>query len=141
MSNSRFPLVLVEQGKDAFKQRALRSLTDELFTAAHHLPTVTKQHTVCLEEFLASHSLVSWVQDNLKSETISMLSLGFPPFSGDVRSPLSSLCRRERCEGLCGAGHHHSGRDGHRNRPGVLFPRCSDGLLFPHLLPAPHSRL
>lgn len=70
MSNYRFLPVLVEQEEDAFKQRALRSLTDELFAATNHLSTVTKQHTVCLEEFLASHSLVSWVKDNLKSASI-----------------------------------------------------------------------
>lgn len=32
---------------------------------------MTGQQAVCLEEFLASQSLVNWVKDNLKSETVS----------------------------------------------------------------------
>ncbi|KAK9530838.1 hypothetical protein VZT92_012317 [Zoarces viviparus] len=53
--------------EDTFKQRALGSLSDELFLAKRRLSTVTKQHTYCLEEFLASHTLVCWVKENLKN--------------------------------------------------------------------------
>uniref|UniRef100_A0A667YC04 RING-type E3 ubiquitin transferase n=1 Tax=Myripristis murdjan TaxID=586833 RepID=A0A667YC04_9TELE len=44
----------------------LLSLTDDLFLAKQQLSTVTKQHVDCLEEFLTSHTLVSWVKENLK---------------------------------------------------------------------------
>ncbi|XP_029934003.1 E3 ubiquitin-protein ligase rnf213-beta [Myripristis murdjan] len=57
-------LTLLEE--DTFKQRALKSLTDDLFLAKQQLSTVTKQHVDCLEEFLTSHTLVSWVKENLK---------------------------------------------------------------------------
>uniref|UniRef100_A0A8D3DYF2 Ring finger protein 213b n=1 Tax=Scophthalmus maximus TaxID=52904 RepID=A0A8D3DYF2_SCOMX len=53
--------------QDSFKQRVLGSLSDDLFCAKHHLSAVTKQHTLCLEEFLASQTLVSWVKANLKN--------------------------------------------------------------------------
>ncbi|XP_034426662.1 E3 ubiquitin-protein ligase rnf213-beta-like [Hippoglossus hippoglossus] len=53
--------------EDAFKQRPLASLTDDLFRAKQQLATVTKQNTLCLEEFLASQTLVTWVQTNLKN--------------------------------------------------------------------------
>ncbi|XP_029311958.1 LOW QUALITY PROTEIN: E3 ubiquitin-protein ligase rnf213-beta [Cottoperca gobio] len=53
--------------KDTFKQRALGSLTDDLLRAKQQLSTVTEQHTTCLEEFLASQTLVSWVKENLKN--------------------------------------------------------------------------
>ncbi|XP_073346346.1 E3 ubiquitin-protein ligase rnf213-beta [Pagrus major] len=53
--------------EDTFKQRALGSLTDDLFRAKRQLSTVTKRHTACLEEFLASQSLVTWVKENLKN--------------------------------------------------------------------------
>lgn len=62
--------MLVKQGEDAFRQQALRSLTADLFAAKNQLSAVTRQHTACLEEFLASQSLVGWVKDNLQSETI-----------------------------------------------------------------------
>ncbi|KAG8008845.1 hypothetical protein GBF38_010486 [Nibea albiflora] len=52
--------------EDTFKQRALGSLTDDLFRAGQQLSRVTKQHTACLEEFLASQTLVTWVRENLK---------------------------------------------------------------------------
>ncbi|XP_019133291.1 E3 ubiquitin-protein ligase rnf213-beta isoform X3 [Larimichthys crocea] len=51
---------------DTFKQRALGSLTVDLFHASQQLSRVTKQHTACLEEFLASQTLVTWVKENLK---------------------------------------------------------------------------
>ncbi|XP_037610034.1 E3 ubiquitin-protein ligase rnf213-beta isoform X1 [Sebastes umbrosus] len=53
--------------EDSFKQRALGSLSDDLLLAKRQLSTVTKQHTACLEEFLASQTLVSWVKENLKN--------------------------------------------------------------------------
>ncbi|XP_051273053.1 E3 ubiquitin-protein ligase rnf213-beta isoform X1 [Dicentrarchus labrax] len=53
--------------EDTFKQRALGSLSDDLFRARQQLSEVTKQHTACLEEFLASQTLVSWVKENLKN--------------------------------------------------------------------------
>ncbi|KAF3854025.1 hypothetical protein F7725_014713 [Dissostichus mawsoni] len=46
--------------EDTFKQRPLGSLTADLFQAKRQLSTVTKHHTACLEEFLASQTLVSW---------------------------------------------------------------------------------
>ncbi|XP_034715873.1 E3 ubiquitin-protein ligase rnf213-beta isoform X2 [Etheostoma cragini] len=58
---------LSQMEEDTFKQRALSSLSDDLFQAKHQLSTVTKQHTACLEEFLASQTLVSWVRANLKN--------------------------------------------------------------------------
>ncbi|XP_076616648.1 E3 ubiquitin-protein ligase rnf213-beta isoform X2 [Chaetodon auriga] len=58
---------LTQMEEDTFKQRALGSLTDDLFRAKQQLSTVTKQHTACLEEFLASQTLVSWVKENLKN--------------------------------------------------------------------------
>uniref|UniRef100_A0A3B4TK13 RING-type E3 ubiquitin transferase n=1 Tax=Seriola dumerili TaxID=41447 RepID=A0A3B4TK13_SERDU len=51
--------------EDSFKQRVLGSLREDLFQAKQQLSAVTKQHTVCLEEFLASQTLVSWVKNNL----------------------------------------------------------------------------
>ncbi|XP_023274609.1 E3 ubiquitin-protein ligase rnf213-beta-like [Seriola lalandi dorsalis] len=53
--------------EDSFKQRVLGSLREDLFQAKQQLSTVTKQHTVCLEEFLASQTLVSWVKNNLRN--------------------------------------------------------------------------
>ncbi|XP_070707447.1 E3 ubiquitin-protein ligase rnf213-beta [Pempheris klunzingeri] len=52
---------------DTFKQRPLGSLSDDLFHAKQKLSTVTKQNTACLEEFIASQTLVSWVKENLKN--------------------------------------------------------------------------
>ncbi|XP_049895831.1 E3 ubiquitin-protein ligase rnf213-beta-like, partial [Epinephelus moara] len=52
--------------EETFKQRTLGSLSDDLLRAKQQLSTVTKQHTACLEEFLASQTLVSWVRENLK---------------------------------------------------------------------------
>ncbi|KAI4801198.1 hypothetical protein KUCAC02_000123 [Chaenocephalus aceratus] len=52
--------------EDTFKQRPLGSLTADLFQAKRQLSTVTKHHTACLEEFLASQTLVSWVRENLE---------------------------------------------------------------------------
>ncbi|XP_070782783.1 E3 ubiquitin-protein ligase rnf213-beta [Enoplosus armatus] len=57
---------LSQLDEDTFKQRALGSLSDDLLRAKQQLSTVTKQHTACLEEFLASQPLVSWVKENLK---------------------------------------------------------------------------
>ncbi|XP_045924674.1 E3 ubiquitin-protein ligase rnf213-beta [Micropterus dolomieu] len=58
---------LGQMEEDTFKQRALGTLSDGLFRAKQQLSTVTKQHTDCLEEFLASQTLVSWVRENLKT--------------------------------------------------------------------------
>ncbi|XP_034563927.1 E3 ubiquitin-protein ligase rnf213-beta [Notolabrus celidotus] len=52
---------------DVFKQKALDSLSDDLFQAKQQLSSVTKQNTACLEEFLESQTLISWVQENLKN--------------------------------------------------------------------------
>ncbi|XP_053269183.1 E3 ubiquitin-protein ligase rnf213-beta isoform X1 [Pleuronectes platessa] len=57
---------LSQLGEDAFKLRPLSSLTEDLFSAKEQLSTVTKQNTLCLEEFLASQTLVTWVKTNLK---------------------------------------------------------------------------
>lgn len=61
----------LSQEEDSFKHRALSSLSDDLFRARQQLSKVTKQHTACLEEFLASQTLVTWVKENLKSKVIS----------------------------------------------------------------------
>ncbi|KAM6896925.1 E3 ubiquitin-protein ligase rnf213-beta [Xenentodon cancila] len=56
--------------EDTFKQKqslgVLESLTDSLLKAKRQLSTVTRQHTACLEEFLMSQTLVSWVKKNLR---------------------------------------------------------------------------
>ncbi|CAK6965023.1 E3 ubiquitin-protein ligase rnf213-beta isoform X3 [Scomber scombrus] len=52
--------------EDAFKQRNLGSLTDDLLRAKQQLSTVNKQNTACLEVFLESQNLVNWVKENLK---------------------------------------------------------------------------
>ncbi|KAM9837888.1 LOW QUALITY PROTEIN: E3 ubiquitin-protein ligase rnf213-beta [Aulostomus maculatus] len=53
--------------ENRFKQKLLGSLSDDLFCAEQHLSTITRQHTGCLEEFLDSHALVSWVKKNLRN--------------------------------------------------------------------------
>ncbi|XP_069374050.1 E3 ubiquitin-protein ligase rnf213-beta isoform X2 [Paralichthys olivaceus] len=58
---------LCQLEEDIFKQRPLASLSDDLFRAKQQLSTVTKQHTLCLEEFLSSQTLVSWVKTNLRN--------------------------------------------------------------------------
>ncbi|XP_028423038.1 E3 ubiquitin-protein ligase rnf213-beta isoform X2 [Perca flavescens] len=58
---------LSQMEEDTFKQRTLGSLSDDLFHAKRQLSTVTKQHTACLEEFLESQTLVSWVKEHLKN--------------------------------------------------------------------------
>ncbi|XP_060951524.1 E3 ubiquitin-protein ligase rnf213-beta [Limanda limanda] len=58
---------LSQLGEDTFKQRPLASLTDDLFSAKQQLSKVSKQNTRCLEEFLASQALVTWVKANLKN--------------------------------------------------------------------------
>lgn len=63
-----FSFTTIQQEDDTFKQRALGSLTVDLFHASQQLSRVTKQHTACLEEFLASQTLVTWVKENLKGE-------------------------------------------------------------------------
>uniref|UniRef100_A0A3P8SYM7 RING-type E3 ubiquitin transferase n=1 Tax=Amphiprion percula TaxID=161767 RepID=A0A3P8SYM7_AMPPE len=57
---------------DSFKQRTLGSLSVDVFRARKQLSTVTKQHTDCLEEFLKSQTLVSWVKENLKMSDVKV---------------------------------------------------------------------
>lgn len=59
------------QEEDTFKQKVLGSLSDELIQAKQQLSTVTKQQTTCLEEYLASQTLVRWVKENLKSTELA----------------------------------------------------------------------
>ncbi|XP_024140227.1 E3 ubiquitin-protein ligase rnf213-beta isoform X2 [Oryzias melastigma] len=58
---------LSQMEEASFKQRLLRSLTDELLCAGQQLSLVSKHHTSCLEEFLRSHTLIRWVQENLRN--------------------------------------------------------------------------
>ncbi|KAM3838360.1 E3 ubiquitin-protein ligase rnf213-beta-like, partial [Diretmus argenteus] len=58
---------LTQLSEDTFKQRVLGSLTNDLLCAKQQLSTVTMQHTASLEVFLTSHTLVSWVKENLKN--------------------------------------------------------------------------
>ncbi|KAJ3608504.1 hypothetical protein NHX12_025551 [Muraenolepis orangiensis] len=58
---------LTQLKEDLFKQRTLDSLSSDLISATRHLSTITKQQTVCLDEFLKSHTLVTWVKNNLKN--------------------------------------------------------------------------
>uniref|UniRef100_A0A3Q1FP24 RING-type E3 ubiquitin transferase n=1 Tax=Acanthochromis polyacanthus TaxID=80966 RepID=A0A3Q1FP24_9TELE len=58
--------------EDSFKQRTLGSLSVDVFRARKQLSTVTKQHTACLEEFLKSQTLVSWVKENLKMSDVKV---------------------------------------------------------------------
>ncbi|XP_058476821.1 E3 ubiquitin-protein ligase rnf213-beta isoform X2 [Solea solea] len=53
----------------AFKRRLLGSLGDDLFRAKQQLSSVTRQHTVCLQEFMWSQMLVNWVKTNLKNRS------------------------------------------------------------------------
>ncbi|CAL8304474.1 unnamed protein product [Lota lota] len=57
---------LTQMKEDSFKQRTLDSLSSNLISAKQQLSTVTKEQTVCLDEFLKSHTLVTWVKENLK---------------------------------------------------------------------------
>lgn len=61
----------VQQEEETFKERALGSLSEDLLHARKQLSTVTKHHTACLEEFLASQTLVTWVKANLKSKALA----------------------------------------------------------------------
>lgn len=58
---------LSQMVEEPFKQRALGSLSPDLLRAKQQLSSVTKQHTACLEEFLASQALIIWVKENLKN--------------------------------------------------------------------------
>ncbi|CAL8282528.1 unnamed protein product [Merluccius merluccius] len=58
---------LTQLKEDLFKQRTLGSLSSSLISAKQQLATVTKQQTVCLDVFLKSHMLVTWVKKNLKN--------------------------------------------------------------------------
>lgn len=59
--------ITFQQDEESFKQRVLWSLTDDLFHASQQLSGITRQRTACLEEFLKSQTLISWVKENLKS--------------------------------------------------------------------------
>lgn len=59
------------QEDDSFKRMVLGSLSDDLIRAKQQLSMVTPQHTACLEVFLDSHTLVRWVQDQLRSKTLA----------------------------------------------------------------------
>ncbi|XP_026171361.1 E3 ubiquitin-protein ligase rnf213-beta isoform X2 [Mastacembelus armatus] len=68
LSGNFMEIVTLRQLEEAtFKERVLGSLSPDLLRAKQKLSTVTKRNTACLEEFLASHSLVCWVKENLKS--------------------------------------------------------------------------
>ncbi|CAL8264028.1 unnamed protein product [Arctogadus glacialis] len=58
---------LTQLQEDSFKQRTLDSLSTELISAKQQLSSVTKQQTLCLDEFLRSRTLVTWVKENLKN--------------------------------------------------------------------------
>uniref|UniRef100_A0A3P9PGV9 RING-type E3 ubiquitin transferase n=1 Tax=Poecilia reticulata TaxID=8081 RepID=A0A3P9PGV9_POERE len=58
--------------EDSFKQRVLGSLTDDMFHARQQLSAVTKEHTACLEEFLKSQPLISWVRENLRMSDVKV---------------------------------------------------------------------
>ncbi|XP_043958780.1 E3 ubiquitin-protein ligase rnf213-beta isoform X1 [Gambusia affinis] len=51
----------------SFKERVLKSLTDDMSHARQQLSAVTREHTACLEEFLNSQPLISWVRENLRT--------------------------------------------------------------------------
>uniref|UniRef100_A0A087YL98 Ring finger protein 213b n=1 Tax=Poecilia formosa TaxID=48698 RepID=A0A087YL98_POEFO len=55
------------EDEDSFKQRVLGSLTDDMFHARQQLSAVSREHTACLEEFLKSQPLISWVRENLRT--------------------------------------------------------------------------
>ena len=81
-----YVLLSAQQQEDAFKQRTLNSLSTELISAKQQLSSVTKQQTLCLDEFLRSHTLVTWVKENLKSE------YKVRPFSTVFQFNYLSLC-------------------------------------------------
>ncbi|XP_036391600.1 E3 ubiquitin-protein ligase rnf213-beta-like [Megalops cyprinoides] len=58
---------LTQLGGDSFRQRLLGSLSDDLVQAGEQLSEVRKQEAACLEEFLRSQKLVSWIKGNLQS--------------------------------------------------------------------------
>ncbi|XP_005805466.2 E3 ubiquitin-protein ligase rnf213-beta [Xiphophorus maculatus] len=53
--------------EDSFKERVLKSLTDDMSHARQQLSAVTREHTACLVEFLNSQPLISWVRENLRT--------------------------------------------------------------------------
>ncbi|XP_041671343.1 E3 ubiquitin-protein ligase rnf213-beta isoform X2 [Cheilinus undulatus] len=58
---------LSQMEETTFRQRSLGSLSKDLFRAKQHLSSVTRQQTACLEEFLKSQTLITWVKENLKN--------------------------------------------------------------------------
>lgn len=81
---------MLQQNEDTFKQRTLASLSSNLISAKQHLYTVTKQQTVCLDEFLKSHTLVTWVKNNLKSEHKLLSIFYYMPIK--LPKPLYYIC-------------------------------------------------
>ena len=99
-----YVMLSAQQQEDSFKQRTLDSLSSKLISAKRQLSSVTKQQTLCLDEFLRSHTLVTWVKENLKSEH------KFRPFNSIPIQLPQSLCymcvsrshhRHGRCQGVC----------------------------------------
>ena len=70
-----YDVLSAQQQEASFKQRTLDSLSSNLISAKQQLSSVTKQQTFCLDEFLRSRTLITWVKKNLKSEH------KLPPFS------------------------------------------------------------
>ncbi|XP_036427896.1 E3 ubiquitin-protein ligase rnf213-beta isoform X2 [Colossoma macropomum] len=53
---------LTELRDDSFKQKTLKSLSNDLISAKERLSDVKHQHTACLEAFLESEKLIRWVK-------------------------------------------------------------------------------
>uniref|UniRef100_M4AJD5 RING-type E3 ubiquitin transferase n=1 Tax=Xiphophorus maculatus TaxID=8083 RepID=M4AJD5_XIPMA len=58
--------------EDSFKERVLKSLTDDMSHARQQLSAVTREHTACLVEFLNSQPLISWVRENLRMSDVKV---------------------------------------------------------------------
>lgn len=82
----------VQQEEDSFQERALGSLSADLHRAKHQLSAVTEQHTACLEEYLESQTLVSWVKENLKGEKKSQHSCSNTSVSTVCSFAFPALC-------------------------------------------------
>ncbi|KAK1794252.1 hypothetical protein P4O66_011142, partial [Electrophorus voltai] len=57
---------LTQLREDSFKRKTLESLSNDLISAKQRLLDVKHQHTACLEAFLESEKLVSWVKAHIK---------------------------------------------------------------------------
>ncbi|XP_076855501.1 E3 ubiquitin-protein ligase rnf213-beta isoform X2 [Brachyhypopomus gauderio] len=58
---------LTQLREDSFKRKALQSLSNDLIRAKQRLLNVKHQHTACLEAFLESGKLVTWVKTHIKN--------------------------------------------------------------------------